>query len=639
MSHFSQPVDTCRRRMLQFLAGAPLFPLAGSLMGTGLSSAAFANSNAKLDFIRFIPMDAPTLDNPAAMSTTSINSALQLKLSDGSIREVALAYKPFFMTGDKVPDGNGNTVVTGGYYDINNHPIRDPSADNRQFFSDCPDGSSLLTINDANVDGVYGNPVFAVVQFEYTSRDGAGNSMSRRLPSPIAVLTLDQNPETGELKLVKYSNVDTSGVGGLWVTCGASLSPWGTHLSSEEYEPDASDLDNERFRAFSKNLFGDENKANPYNYGHLPEVTVNSDGTGSIEKHYCIGRISHELVQVMPDERTVLMGNDAKPGGLFMFIADKRRDLSSGKLYVAKWKQTSGQGPGAGDISWIRLGEASSNEIKRLVDSGIKAADIMDIRTKNPHDPSFAHIRYSSGHDNWVKLKPGMEKAAAFLETHRYAALVGGSLGFTKMEGTTVNIADKKAYSAMSYIYKSMTDGSTDIHVEGPKAGAVYEHTLKGGQRDNSGHRIDSEWVSTHMEAPHNLVGEDLGTPDSLGNTASADKIANPDNIKFSEKLRTLFIGEDSGNHVNNFLWAYHVDSGELVRVMSCAAGAESTGLHAVDEINGWTYIMSNAQHPGDWQSPLHDRVRESLDPYIRANYKHGYSSTVGYITGMPKLA
>jgi len=31
---------------------------------------------------------------------------------------------------------------------------------------------------------------------------------------------------------------------------------------------------------------------------------------------------------------------------------------------------------------------------------------------------------------------------------------------------------------------------------------------------------------------------------------AHPDKIANPDNIKFSEKLRTPFIGGDSGPHV-----------------------------------------------------------------------------------------
>ena len=89
--------------------------------------------------------------------------------------------------------------------------------------------------------------------------------------------------------------------------------------------------------------------------------------------------------------------------------------------------------------------------------------------------------------------------------------------------------------------------------------------------------------------------------PTRSATSPTADKVANPDNLKFSEKLRTLFIGEDSGTHVNNFLWAYNVDTKELSRLMSCPAGAESTGLHAVDEINGWTYIMSNFQHAGDW--------------------------------------
>ncbi len=137
-------------------------------------------------------------------------------------------------------------------------------------------------------------------------------------------------------------HVDTSPANGLWITCGASLSPWNTHLSSEEYEPDATKIEkNEEFQGFSQNLFGDAAKANPYHYGHLPEITVNADGTGSAQKHYCLGRISHELIQVMPDERTALMGDDATNGGLFMFVADKPRDLSSGSLYVAKWNQKS----------------------------------------------------------------------------------------------------------------------------------------------------------------------------------------------------------------------------------------------------------------------------------------------------------
>ncbi|MDT7768806.1 MAG: uncharacterized protein QOI30_1814, partial [Mycobacterium sp.] len=78
-----------------------------------------------------------------------------------------------------------------------------------------------------------------------------------------------------------------------------------------------------------------------------------------------------------------------------------------------------------------------------------------------------------------------MEKAAAFLETHRYAALVGGSMGFTKLEGTTVNAQDKIVYTAMSRVEKSMVKGnaaSTDVAVDKTiSAGAVYPLNLKAG--------------------------------------------------------------------------------------------------------------------------------------------------------------
>ena len=624
-----------RRELLKVFASAPLLPLTLSVSGM-LAGCATASNRSGFVSASFSGMAAPSLSNPAAMATTTVASSLDVVFRDGAKQSYQLTYQPFFVTGDMVPDGKGGKLLAGGYYDINNQPIIDRSVPGkeRHFFSDCPDGSSLLTIKGAQVAGVRGNAVFAVVQFEYTTRDQKQAAMYGQLPSPIAVLTLDQDPATGKLSLVKYHNVDTSSVNGLWITCGASLSPWNTHLSSEEYEPDAAAIaSNVQFQAFSKNLFGDAARANPYHYGHLPEITVHADGSGSVVKHYCLGRISHELVQVMPDRRTVLMGDDATNGGLFMFIADREADLSAGTLYVATWTQTSGVGPGAGTLSWVRLGHASSAEIKALADK-LKAADIMDVKTSDPQDTSYTKIPFN-GKANWVKLKPGMEQAAAFLETHRYAALKGGSLGFTKMEGTTVNAKDKIAYSAMSYVQTSMLDGSGGIKVQGPKAGAVYALNMKGDQRDLSGNAIDSAWVPVDMAPPAALVGEDLKQADALGNLAHADKIANPDNIKFSEKLRTLFIGEDSGMHVNNFLWAYNVDTRQLSRILSCPAGAESTGLHAVDEINGWTYVMSNFQHAGDWEKPLHDKVKDVLDPLVRANYKDRFGATVGYLTGM----
>ena len=54
-----------------------------------------------------------------------------------------------------------------------------------------------------------------------------------------------------------------------------------------------------------------------------------------------------------------------------------------------------------------------------------------------------------------------------------------------------------------------------------------------------------------------------------------------------------------------------------------------------MDEINGWTYIMSNFQHAGDWGS-IHNVVKDTLDPMIRANYKNKSGAAVGYITGTP---
>jgi secreted PhoX family phosphatase len=632
-----------RRQWLQTFAGAPLLPLATSLSGASMMLSACGGTTQTLaSFVSasFTSTPAPSLANAAQMATTTVGSSLNLNFSDGSQQSYKLSYQPFFVTGDLVSDGKGGKVLSGGYYDINNKPILDTTVagKERQFFSDSPDGTSLLTVPNANVPGVKGNPVFAVVQFEYTTwaQDGV-TGMYGKLPSPIAVLTLDQDPSTGKLSLVKYHNVDTSSVNGLWITCGASLSPWGTHLSSEEYEPNAfTAATDAQFKAFSKNLYGSETAANPYNYGHMPEVTVNPDGTASIKKHYNLGRISHELVQVMPDNRTVFMGDDATNSGYFVFVADKEKDLSAGSLYVAKVGAGFSIDPAApaAPLSWIKLGSATSAEIKALATT-LKPTDIMSVSTTDPQDASYTKVN-ANGKTEWIKLMPGMEKAAAFLETHRYASLVGASMGFSKMEGTTVNIKDKVAYSALQNCIASMVAGNAFNTVGNgvsiPKAlnaGAVMALNLKGGLKDTAGAAINSEWMPVDTKAL--ITGEDIAS-DALGNTANPEKIANPDNLKFSETLRTLFIGEDSGQHVNNFLWAYNIDTKVLSRIMSIPAGGESTGLHAVDELNGWTYIMSNFQHAGDWGG-IHNTVKSTLDPLIKANYKDKFGAAVGYLT------
>ena len=639
-----------RRDLLKWFAGIPFLPLGAMTTAAALSGCNDSDNDtavtppvtkpANLKTATFTAMAAPIAI--ADRAKTSVSSKLKIDWDDSTSSEYQLGYKSFFETGNTVPKWGGGEIIAGGYFNANGDPIMDTSvpASPRQFFSDCPDGSSLIHLDGAQVEGV-NNPVFHVVQFEYASQNLAGASEYGNLPSPIAILTLDQNQTTGHLELKKYFNVDTSAVHGLWITCGASLSPWNTHLSSEEYEPDAFEqgIGGPSPKGISKNFFGDEAAAKPYNYGHLPEVIVNKDGSGSIVKHFCMGRISHELVHVMPDNRTVIMGDDYTNGGFFMFIADVAKDLSAGKLYVAKYVSELTESS-TGQIKWIELGHATSQEIEKMVNvDNIQPSDIMESLTTNPNDASYTEIILAKK-KLWVKVKPGMEKAAAFLETHRYAALKGGSMAFTKMEGTTINIKDKVAYSALANIQDSMIkDNAAWVAAHNVSftkkitAGGVLAHDLTAGQNTTDGQPINSEWIP--YQSKMLLMGEDI-TVDSLGNTANPDKIASPDNLKFSETLRTLFIGEDSGNHPNNFLWAYNVDTkADPVRLLSTPAGAESTGLHAVDSVNGWTYIMSNFQHAGDMKS-----LSEDLKAATLANYNNGYSASVGYLTAdlMPSV-
>ena len=639
-----------RRDLLKWFAGIPFLPLGAMTTAAALSGCNDSDNDtavtppvtkpANLKTATFTAMAAPIAI--ADRAKTSVSSKLKIDWDDSTSSEYQLGYKSFFETGNTVPKWGGGEIIAGGYFNANGDPIMDTSVPTspRQFFSDCPDGSSLIHLDGAQVEGV-NNPVFHVVQFEYASQNLAGASEYGNLPSPIAILTLDQNQTTGHLELKKYFNVDTSTVHGLWITCGASMSPWNTHLSSEEYEPDAFEqgIGGPSPKGISKNFFGDEAAAKPYNYGHLPEVIVNKDGSGSIIKHFCMGRISHELVHVMPDNRTVIMGDDYTNGGFFMFIADVAKDLSAGKLYVAKYVSELTESS-TGQIKWIELGHATSQEIEKMVNiDNIQPSDIMESLTTNPNDASYTEIILAKK-KLWVKVKPGMEKAAAFLETHRYAALKGGSMAFTKMEGTTINIKDKVAYSALANIQDSMIkDNAAWVAAHNVSftkkitAGGVLAHDLTAGQSTTDGQPINSEWIP--YQSKMLLMGEDI-TVDSLGNTANPDKIASPDNLKFSETLRTLFIGEDSGNHPNNFLWAYNVDTkADPVRLLSTPAGAESTGLHAVDSVNGWTYIMSNFQHAGDMKS-----LSEDLKAATLANYNNGYSASVGYLTAdlMPSV-
>ena len=653
-----------RRNFLGLMGSAPIL-LGGSsllgLAGCGGGSSATTTTAPSATKIAFNSMANPSTD--ATRAAVFTNATIDVTYSDGSVaRAQALSFKSILTTGAVMTAPDGTSFLTGGYYlPDGTTPIVDTSGSTaEQFYSDCFDGTSLLKLASPTVAGISGNTVFAVTQFEYKTSNKAGTSMYGAMPAPIAVLTLDQSKTTGELTPKHYFNIPTTSVHGVWIPCAGSISPWNTHLSSEEYEPDAWSVEKTGdsggyFKKFSLNTFGSETAANPYHYGHVPEITVKPDGTGTIKKHYCLGRISRELVQVMPDNRTVLMGDDYTNGGIFMFIADVEKSLSSGTLYAAKLTQTSAAQStdgGAFTIEWIKLGSATSLEIETLANS-LKASNIIDVLTVATE--GYIAVALDGAATSYVKVLTGMEKAAAFLETHRYAGIKGATMELTKFEGVTVNTKDKIAYFAMSRLEKSMADTtgvSQDISVKKVVAGAVYAAALAGSKTDTDGNAINSAWVPSSMSVPvvstpyvGNLLGEDI-TADADGNTANVDRIANPDNVKFSETMRTLFIGEDSGMHLNNAVWAYNVDTKALSRILTVPAGAECTGLQAVDNLNGFAYVMSAFQHAADWtfKTPSQDALKAAVLSNYGPSAPFGTKTvakkaTLGYISGLPVIS
>lgn len=587
--------------------------------------------------VEFVGMPAPaTAKEMADLYTTA---SVKVTYSNGSVKNFPLSYKKLFKSTDKV----GGTIA-GVAVDAKGKPIMDTTDPNHPipFVSEDPDSNSLLSVPGAKSTGKGGNPLSLITHYEYIVRAYG------IVPASMSLTTIDQNKKTGDLTPVTLKKIDFSGVGGLWIPCNGSLTPWNTHLGSEEYEPDArvSETDPKKTNVdpFTQYYYNDTTKTgNPYAYGYLPEVTVRADNSTSVVKHYSIGRFSHELGKVAPDMRTVFFGDDGGNTMLFLYVADKAKDLSAGTLYAGKWIQKSAENGGSADLQWINLGHATDKEVKSYIDKGIKFSDIFE--TSDQAADGFTAVKvYSSVSTKveYLKVKPGMEKAAAFLESRRFGAIKGATAEFNKMEGVTVNAKDNKAYIAMSYLEKAMekdtkgTDPADDIQVNKISAGVTYELTLKGKQKDRSGAAINSAYVPSFMKGL--VFGQDLATPDTKGNKANDEMVANPDNLSFSEELRTLFIGEDSGMHANNYVWAYNVDTKKLSRILSLPAGAEATGLTAVDNLNGFRYLMSNLQHPGD-EMIVADSLKADVEKYINQNFDNKQSGVVGYISGLPTKA
>ncbi|KGB81511.1 hypothetical protein JT55_12805 [Rhodovulum sp. NI22] len=492
-----------------------------------------------------------------------------------------------------------------------------------------PDGSEHISV-DADFTSLLpvGGKLFSITHFE--SRPGA------------MYLTELEQAADGTLTAVSTKPVDFAAYGGLWVPCAGSVTPWGTHLGSEEYPADAraieaaaslDEIDDYykpmvRFQGLTPETMTLEEfrtAYNAYRYGYPVEVSVTEAGEATPVKHFAMGRVAVELAYVMPDEKTAYISDDGTNVGLFMFVADTAGDLSSGMLYAAKWNQTSDEGAGAADLEWIELGHADDAAIQAEIEAGTTFADLFetaDIAGDGSCAEGFLPSN-AEGRAECLKVKPGMEAVASRLEARRYASMMGATTEFRKMEGITYNPEAGVVYLAMSEVAKGMEDGDkndlggrNDIRLTQNSCGAVYELGLDDSFRATSATAIVAGKPVTYADdSPY------------AGNTCDVDGIANPDNITYIPGTDTLIIGEDTGSgHQNDAIWAMNLGSGALTRIFSTPYGSETTSPYWYSDINGHGYLMAVVQHP--YGESDEDKLQDAADA----------RAYVGYVGPFPAL-
>ncbi|MDG6777112.1 DUF839 domain-containing protein [Thiomicrorhabdus sp. zzn3] len=446
--------------------------------------------------------------------------------------------------------------------------------------------------------------------------------------------------------------IDQSVDFGGYVHCAGQTTPWQSHLGSEEYEPDARYIEKhyDASRQSSGNRYYDElalywqnqsgkqssdsplnsslNTISPYFYGWIPEVTITETGDPHYRKHFSMGRFSHELAYVMPDQKTVYLSDDGTNGGFYLFIADRPQDLSAGTLYAARWQQTSDKGLGEAQIHWISLGHARDRYIRQWVAKKLHFSDLFASAQPNSTGlcPSaFVSINTSAGHE-CLQLKDingdqTVNEADAIiasrLETRRMAAYMGATTEFRKGEGITFNPHSGELYLSLSEIARGMENyakkgkpnaqydqgGGNHIHLRYNPCGGVYALPI------HSDMNMKSDYI---VQQATGLIA---GKPTADGR-CETEYLANPDNISFLADSNSLIIGEDSDRHRNNFVWSFDPYQQTLTRIFSAPQGAEATSTFWHGDINGYAYLTLVTQHPLKNQA-ADARLKQSQAGYI----------------------
>lgn len=266
------------------------------------------------------------------------------------------------------------------------------------FVSSNPDFNGVVALNDDASE--------AIIYTNWEERPGGMSAMH--------IVKVD-----GKWTVQRTEMLDFSSVGGTWVNCFGTMSPWGAPISSEElYFDETADWWNPEFKYYDSNVLAMNEYlgyyGNPYRYGWNVEI-VNpaSIETATPVKLTAMGRFSHENVAVMNDQKTVYQSDDGGHVVFFKFIADNKADLSVDTLYAAKATQKAHE---LLSLEWIKLAHATQYQVDAWIAE-------YDGATAGISDEEVAI---------WAR-GDAVDDRVAFLESRKAAKAKGATAEFNKM--------------------------------------------------------------------------------------------------------------------------------------------------------------------------------------------------------------
>ena len=458
-----------------------------------------------------LPDSIPELTLP-----NSISEKTSIRVSYGQ-------YQHLLQKGETLSEG----VTAGGIYADDDGALL--------FVSEKPDFNAFVPLNPQGTKG-----------YLYTTWEDR--------PAGISQIMIEWNTSTNNWDVLGGMMRDLGAIGGGWVMCFGTMSPWGTPLASEElYFDDTENWNNPNYNYHSDQTELEDYLGyypNPYDYGYIVEIEEPTTTSGNLVKHMAMGRYSHENAQIMPDERTVYLSDDGYGTVLFKFIADTAGDLSAGTLYAAKVTQdeSSNSATTGFDVEWLEMASSSNSEIEDWVNQydGITVSDYTNGQNSYITESeinNWAEWHLNDDLDGDGVIETVSDNRVAFLESRKAASAIGASDEWNKMEGVIFNPnAPEYIYLAMSDIGYDMSDGLGDIDVSENHCGIVYSMP------------VESNWDINRIEPA--IIGGTYSSGSSQ-NQCDVNNLAGPDNLAVLDDGRVL-IGEDTNKHQNNMVWLWN---------------------------------------------------------------------------------